>query len=187
VKNIFKKNIIGNKPFDQQYFIYAEETKLAWLTRIRGYKILWAKKARVYHLHNTVRRTDPGLEKNFRFIGERNKFTNWLTFYEFKTTVKLIPIYSLAILMLNIFEPNKILQRFRAYLWVLVHPNWWIPRRKEIQSQRKVLDNKLFKKMSCKLTDETRVSGCLRKKILSMLNTCCIKYFKLVRLRGIEV
>lgn len=185
---IFKKEIVGNKPFDQEYFIYAEETKLAWLTRIKGHKILWAKNARVYHLHNTVRKSDPSIEKKFRFIGERNKFTNWITFYEFGTTMKLMPVYALAILMINLFEPNKIPQRLKAYFWVLIHPNWWRTRRNEIEQARKLADKELFKKMSCKFSDESRIESAkgAQKIILRFINKLCYFYFRIVGLNSVE-
>ncbi len=183
---IYKKDIVGNAPFDQEYFIYAEETKLGWTTRIRGYKILWAKNARVYHLHNTVRRSDPRIEKKFRFLGERNKITNWLTFYELGTTLKLIPIYFLAILMINLFEPNKILQRVKAYLWILSHPNWWLSRRKEIQSVRKMCDADLFILMSAKLNDESRMRNKLQKEFLKIINKICCSYCRFAGLRFVE-
>jgi GT2 family glycosyltransferase len=154
---IFRREL--GPPFDNDYFIYAEETKFSWLTRIRGLRILWARNAHVYHLSNIVKKSNPALAKRFTFLGERNKVLNWLTLYQAGTTWKLLPVYLLGILALNAYEPRKIPYRLKAYAWLLAHPGIICRKRREVNALRKVPDRELFRMMSSKLQDDKDARG----------------------------
>ncbi len=169
--------------FDQQYFIYAEETKLSWKTRLRGHRILMATRAHVYHLHNTVRRSDPSIDARFTFLGERNKLTNWLTFYDDWTTLRLLPLFASALVMLNLKEPKKFKHRCRAYFWLLTHPRWIWKRRAEIASVRRVSDAKLLRGMSGKFADDWLVKGRFARAFLRFVNFKTRCYLRFVGIK----
>jgi hypothetical protein len=182
---IFRKDVIG-LPFDPDYFIYAEETKLSWLTRLRGHRILWARNAHVYHLSNLVRKSSsPTLRNHFTFLGERNKVMNWLTLYSPWTTVRLLPVFLLGILAINAYEPQKILRRARSYYYLLTHPGQVLRKRREVARLRKVPDRELLRQMSCKLQDDAGARGA-SGALVRLMNACTCAWFRLVGLPSVE-
>ena len=132
-------------PFDDDYFIYAEETKLSWQLRSRGYKIVLAPTSVVNHYHNVVRKSNKEFSKFAVYLGERNRLMNLLTFYQPLTTIKMLPLLAAQIAAANILEWRKIPYRAKAYGYLLAHPRLMWKKRKEIQSSRTVPDRELLK------------------------------------------
>ncbi|MBI4150316.1 glycosyltransferase family 2 protein, partial [Candidatus Woesearchaeota archaeon] len=132
---IFRRNL-ASRPFDPDYFIYAEDTYLGWLLRLRGYHIVTNKKSIVEHQLGTVKRSNPKIMHRFTFLGERNKLTNFLIFPTSWTLLRLLPILFLNIMCINIIMPKKILWRLQAYGWLLAHPGWVYRKRRSVQQQR---------------------------------------------------
>lgn len=180
---IYRKNLVGNEPFDKDYFIYAEETKLSWLMRLKGYAVKIAPEAKVFHLHNITRKSDKNVDTYFTFLGERNKIMNWLTFYEKKSLIKLLPLYFLGLLFLNLSNPKKIPSRFMGYFWILTHPRIIIKKRNEIQKQRKVSDGEIIRYLSCKLNNEKVISNNILRKFLWFLNKLFCIYCRVLRIK----
>lgn len=183
---IYRKNLVGDEPFDPDYFIYAEETKLSWLMRLRGYDIKIAPEAKVFHLHNITRKSSKKVDKYFTFLGERNKIMNWLTFYELKSLIKLFPVYLAGLLLPNLSDPRKIPSRFRSYLWILTHMELILKKRREMQSQRKISDSEIMRYMSYKLNNEKIVSSKGLKKVIRFLNWLSYVYSKIVGIKTID-
>ncbi len=132
-------------PFDEDYFIYAEETKLSWLLRSRGHKIMLAPTSVVNHYHNVVRKSNKEFSKFAVYLGERNRLVNLLTFYRPWTTIKMLPLLAAQTAAANVLEWRKIPYRAKAYGYLLAHPRLVWKKRKEIQSTRTVPDRELLK------------------------------------------
>jgi len=181
---IYKKNIVG-VPFDPDYFIYAEETKLSWLTRLRGYEIVIAPKSYFFHLGNVVRKKDFKINKYFTFLGERNKIINFLTFYSIKNLIKLSPLILLGTIFINFSELRKIPYRFKSYLWILFHLGWISKKRREAQKKRRVKDDDIIKNMSCKFYDDYFFSG-VAKYLFKILNFLFCIYCRIMLIKTIE-
>ncbi len=184
---IYRKSLVGEEPFDKDYFIYAEETKLSWLMRLKGYDIKIAPEANVFHLHNMVRKSNTKMDKYFTFLGERNKIMNWLTFYEMKNLIKLSPIYFIGLLFLNLSDLRKIPYRVSSYFWILTHQRIVLKKRNEIQKQRKVSDSEVVKYMSCRFNNEKIFRSRFLKSLVRLLNGFSCLYFRTMRLRTIEL
>ncbi|MDO8643207.1 MAG: glycosyltransferase family 2 protein [Candidatus Woesearchaeota archaeon] len=140
---IYRKEL-APVPFDDDYFIYAEETKLSWLLRSRGYKIMLAPTSIVNHYHNVVRKSNKEFSKFAVYLGERNRLMNLLTFYQWGTTLKMLPLFKLQSLASNIIQWRKIPYRFKAYWYIMTHLKMVWKKRKEIQSARSVPDKALL-------------------------------------------
>lgn len=182
-----KKNLVPKPLFDSDYFIYAEETKLCWLMRSKGYEIVAAPKAVVYHLENIVRKSDKRINKYFTFLGERNKIMNWLTLYECFTILRFLPYFFFAILFINIFEPRKIPYRLNAYLWLLLHPFTIARKRNEARRWKKLPDKELLQLMSCKLQEPSKIKNAAARAFLHFVNFISCLYCTIVgfRMRGL--
>jgi GT2 family glycosyltransferase len=140
---IYKREL-SPLPFDDDYFIYAEETKLSWQLRSKGYKIMFAPLSVVDHYHNIVRKSSKSFSKFAVYLGERNRTMNLLTFYQPWTTLKMLPFMAGQMLVSNILEPRKIPYRFKAYAMLLASPRKIWRKRKEIQGNRTVGDKELL-------------------------------------------
>jgi len=151
---IYRKDII-NPPFDDDYFIYAEETKMAWMLMCMGYKIKLATKSVVNHYHNVTRKENTEFAKKAVFLGERNTVMNLLTFYDLWTTMRVFPILLGQIVFRNIIQPRKVPYRFKAYVWLITHGGLILKKRREIRSIKRLSDGNLLKKMTWKLWPRT--------------------------------
>jgi GT2 family glycosyltransferase len=45
---------VRDQYFDEDFFMYAEDTDLGWRARLRGWKAIYTPKAKVYHLHSAA-------------------------------------------------------------------------------------------------------------------------------------
>ena len=165
---IFKREIV-KKLFDPDYFIYAEETKLSWLTRLRGYDIVQARDSIFYHLTNIVKKSSGKFSKHFTFLGERNRILNYFTFYSPLNMIRIFPLLLINVIILNIFEIRKLPWRFKSYFWILFHLGFLSKKRREAQGQRKVNDKEIIKYMGGKL------SGTLYKETDSKITTNAVR------------
>jgi GT2 family glycosyltransferase len=173
-------------PFDDDYFIYAEETKLSWVMRVQGYGVKIAPKARLFHLHSVARKSDKKVNTYFTFLGERNKVLNWYTWFTPWTTMRLLPVFFVSALLLNLFDWKKIPSRIKAYLWVLAHPGWIIRKRREIRKMRNVKDKAVFRSMSCKIYNDYAIENKVLRGILRGLNAASRGYYRLVGLKTMD-
>lgn len=182
---IYRRELVP-VPFDGDYFIYAEETKLSWIMRVQGYHVMIAPKAKLFHLHSVSKKSNKKVNTYFTFLGERNKVLNWFTWFSPWTTIRLLPVFFASALLLNLFDWRKIPSRVKAYFWVLFHPNWIVRKRREIQALRKVKDKEVFKSMSCKIYNDYAIENKVLRWILRGLNGISRAYYGIVGLRTRE-
>ena len=45
---------LGNDYFDEDFFMYADDTDLGWRARLRGWKTIYTPRARLYHAHSAA-------------------------------------------------------------------------------------------------------------------------------------
>lgn len=183
---IYKKRIV-DLPFDSEYFIYAEDIYLAWLLQLMGYKNRVARRSIVHHFHNITKKKG-GREMNnyFVYLGERNRILNLFLFYELKNLLRVLPLAFLGTIVINSSEPRKIPYRLKSYLWLLCNPREVMTKRNYIQDKRKIPDDEIIGKMSCKLMDEDKVKQIGFRWILKSINKIFYLYCKIVRLNTIE-
>lgn len=182
---IYRRNLI-TEPFDPDYFIYAEETKLSWLMRLRGYDIKIAPKANVFHLRNITRKSNKKTDKYFTFLGERNKIMNWLTFYKIRTLIRLFPMYLIGLLILNFSDPKKAIPRVKGYFWILTHLDVIHKKRDEVQRQRRVSDEAITRYISCNFNDERAFKNKILRFLILILNKFFCFYFRIVGIKTVE-
>jgi GT2 family glycosyltransferase len=60
----------GDSYFDEDFFMYADDTDLGWRARLRGWKCIYTPGAKVYHLHSASSETYSPLKA---FLVERNR------------------------------------------------------------------------------------------------------------------
>jgi len=86
-KKLFKK--IGK--FDQDYFMYVEDSELGWKLWDTGYKVLVVPKSRIYHKVNSNKKKP----SDYYFFNTRNRL---ITIVKNATNLNLLPIIGFSII-----------------------------------------------------------------------------------------
>lgn len=178
---------LSNKPFDDDYFIYAEDTYFCWLLRLQGFHIKSVPKAKIYHEGGAVTKDFRKMGEFFTYLGERNRILNMLIFYKWFSLLRLFPPFLFTVLLNNVYDPKNILVRLKSYAWILFHPIKILQKRHHIQKQRKVSDKEIFKYMSFKLFEEENLSSKFFQIFLKTCNKLVYYYYKLVGIKTKEM
>ena len=147
-KDVFDK--IGG--FDEDYFIYVEETDLGWRSWLAGYKTVFCPKSVVYHEFGTSIKILSEKKSNFnvRFHGTKNYIMTLIKNLGNKQLLTVLPRHVIIWIFFAFFLVFR--GNFRSAFNVL-GGIWWnvvnlpqtIFKRKKIQLNRVISDEKLFK------------------------------------------
>ncbi len=133
--------------FDEDYFIYDDDTDFCWRTRLLGYKIIFVPSARVYHFGQIPRAS---WQPKKIFHGVKNRGCTLLKNYELRNLWWRMVIYYLALttgalvfaLVRKLMQAYALL-RGSAYLVLNFNAIW--RKRIKVQERRRVSDERLFK------------------------------------------
>lgn len=146
-KDVFNK--IGG--FDNDYFIYVEETDLGWRSWLAGYKTVFCPRSVVYHEFGTSLKVLSPKKSNLnvRFHGTKNYIMTLIKNLSFPKLVFILPFHIFIWFCFAFFL--MIRGSFRSAFNVLKGIGWnitnfstTISKRKRIQAVRVVSDNYLF-------------------------------------------
>jgi len=183
---IYRKKLV-DVPFDDDYFIYHEDSYFGWLLNLRGYKSGVILSSIVYHEGEATVKQAKGLSAFYAYLGERNRLMNLFIFYSLPTLLKLLPLIFLTTFLLNIFNFKRVPARLKSYLWLLSHVFLILSKRSKIQRQRKVPDSKIMIYMSAKLFEERMFGNKFVKILIKILNKFSFAYARLLGLKSIEL
>ncbi len=140
--------------FDEDYFIYVEETDLGWRTWLSGYSVVFAPGSIVYHKFGTSS-VILGKDKNdfnAKFHGSKNYILTLLKNFGFKNLCMILPIH--IFLWLGLAWFSFFSGRWRQCWWIHKGIAWnisnfpkSIKKRSIIQKQRSIADKELFHTM----------------------------------------
>ncbi len=158
--------------FDEKFYMYHEDLDLAWRARLRGYEIILAPRAVVYHYYRFRR------NQLMYYWTERNRAAVLLQNYSFKTLLLLAPMLLITELMILIYSAAHgwLLQKLRSYAWILWHLPGILKQRSEIQSRRQVSDKIIMQRMDSSLEFSE-----IKNSVLTYLVNPAVKlYYKLI-------
>ena len=147
-KKVFKK--IGG--FDDDYFIYLEETDLGMRSGIAGYKSIYNPKSIVYHMFGGSIES-LGKNKmiyNSKFHGSKNYICTLIKNLESTSLLKILPIHiiswlGLACYKITTFKISESLFILKGIIWNIIFLPKTLYKRHYIQKFRKISDRKLFR------------------------------------------
>jgi len=181
----YNKNIV-DQPFWIEYFSYGEDIYLCWLARLKGYKVCLYTNSIVYHSHGgATKNLNKTLYNKSTIHGIKNLLLNYFLFYNIFNIIRIFPLLLITQLGHIFYEPKKIKYTFEAYKWLIQNYKKILLKRKEIQKQRKVNDNKLIKIMSYKIYNDNLVKG-LNKYIIYIMNILFMIYCKIMFIKTYE-
>lgn len=142
--------------FDEDFFLYMEETDLSLRARLAGWKCLYVPQSVILHDYNL--RFGP----NKVFYQERNRYLMLLKNLKWRSLLVLLP----AILLAEVVTWGFVLlgdrdhwkNKFRAYLWIAANWKTVIRKHKATQQLRKVSDRELLTSTGVRL-DFGQVAG----------------------------
>jgi len=145
-KEAFKR--VGG--FDEDYFIYLEETDLGWRTWLAGYRIIFIPESRVYHEFGTSQAI-LGERQNYlaKFHGTKNYISTNFKNLGRKSLIKILPLHIFLWLGICVWlgikgQFKSSLFVFQGMFWPLANIRGLAKKRAIIQKKRKVSDGELF-------------------------------------------
>ena len=140
--------------FDSDYFIYVEETDLGWRTWLTGYKVVFCPWSVVYHEFgsSTIILGKVLNTYNAKFHGSKNYILTHAKNLDAQNIIRiLIPHIilweGLAIYSLFKMDLNAFLWINKGIFWNLKNIRSTLRKRVDIQSRRKISDDRLFSKI----------------------------------------
>jgi len=182
---IYRKKLV-ELPFDDDYFIYHEDSYLGWLLRLKGYKVGVVPKAAVYHYGEASIKAAKGISGKFVYLGERNRLMNLFIFYSPLTLLKLLPLIFLTTLFTNIYDYKRIHYRLKSYGWLLTHAFAILSKRFKIQRQRRLPDSRITPYMSSKLFEVKYMKNGPARLIAQLLNWFSFAYCRILKIKSVE-
>jgi GT2 family glycosyltransferase len=139
--------------FDDDYFIFVEETDLALRMWLAGYTALYLPTSVVYHEFSSSRNTlNERHTRLVRFHGSKNYVCTLLKSLEWRTLVKILPVH--ISLWLAFAFASALKRQPRTALWI-VEGLWWnvlhfpqtMKKRRAVQRFRVVSDADIWRKV----------------------------------------
>lgn len=150
-RNVFDK-ISG---FDEDYYMYLEETDLSWRVWLLGYRVVFIPQAIAYHAFNTPRKDFKRYYPKYivRYYGCRNYILTLLKNLELVTLLKILPLHLGCWVLLSIFFALKFNIDDAFYIlkgisWNILNIPLILRKRHFINTHiRSVSDSKILKKI----------------------------------------
>ncbi len=131
--------------FDEEFFIYDDDTDFCWRSRLLGYRVVFVPGARVLH-EGEIKK---GLHPRRLYHSAKNRVYTMVKNYELKNVwQRLFMYYVLLVLCALVFglllkgKHTSALFKGLAYPIVNLHAVW--NKRLRVQTRRRVSDNALF-------------------------------------------
>ena len=127
--------------FDQDMFLYLEDTDLSWKVRQMGYQVLFVPASLVYHKYS------PNRGHRFYYYFERNRWWVLLTYYRPATLVVLAPAAILMELgqLWFAWRAGLLAQKLASYAYFLQHANRRrLGRRRRTAQARRTVSDRQF-------------------------------------------
>jgi GT2 family glycosyltransferase len=150
-KDLFER--IGG--FDEDFYMYLEETDLSWRVWLAGYRVVFIPAAVVYHAFNTTKKDFKRYYPKYivRYYGCRNYITTLIKNFGFLNLSRILPLHIGCWLILSIsflFKGNFDDTRYilKALLWNILNIRVVLKRRKFINTYiRKINDSCVLAKV----------------------------------------
>jgi GT2 family glycosyltransferase len=131
--------------FDEDYFIYDDDTDFCWRARLLGYRVIFVPSARVCHSGQVTK----GLQPRKLFHSVKNRVYTLLKNYELRNLWWRMCVYyvimSLSVsALVFLLKPEQALASLKGLADIIMNFKDVWQKRMEVQSRRRVSDEKLF-------------------------------------------
>jgi GT2 family glycosyltransferase len=154
--------------FDEDTFLYMEDTDLSWRARLSGWRCLYTPESVVLH-HYTLRMTPQKV-----FYQERNRYLMLVKNLRWPTLLVLLPAQLLAEVMTWGFvlynDRANFMNKLRAYRWIITNWPAILRKRRVTQALRRVPDRELLRHTTFRLEFELASKGIVGKLAQFLFN-----------------
>ena len=141
--------------FDEDFYMYLEETDLSWRLWLAGYRVVFVPKSIVYHAYGTKKKAKRQYYPEYvvRYYGSRNYISTLIKNLGFLNLIKILPLHIFSWLGLStMFVCRKKFKDafwiIKAIIWNLANAGTLIKKRRFIQRNiRKVGDSQIMAKI----------------------------------------
>ena len=162
--------------FNEEFFMYHEDTDLGWRLRLAGYKNILAPESIIYHKYEFSKSI-----KKYYWM-ERNRYITIFQNYSARTLFLIMPALLLMETGLFVFSffSGWWKEKLRVYKYFLWPKSWRkiVKTRKKIQKSRKVADKEILRYFVGKILFQDMDNWILRKIANPALNL----YWKIVKI-----
>lgn len=145
-----KKALFDASLFDEDYFMYFEESDLCWRIWLMGYKVRYIPTSIVYHApRRPVKFTSTQRKYLAQYYGTRNMIMSLIKNFGMKSLLRILPIHFLA--WFSIVFLYIIKKRTQPAMWVLAGVIWNLRnfaftwrKRQFVQALRKSTDDNIL-------------------------------------------
>jgi GT2 family glycosyltransferase len=156
------------KGFDEDTFLYMEDTDLSWRARLSGWRCLYTPDSVVLH-HYSLRMTPDKV-----FYQERNRYLMLVKNLRWPTLLVLLPAQLLAELMTWGFvlynDRANFMNKLRAYGWIITNWPAILRKRSVTQALRRVPDRELLRHTTFRLEFDLASKGIVGKLAQFLFN-----------------
>jgi GT2 family glycosyltransferase len=154
--SIIRKNVLDKiGGFDEDFYMYLEETDLSWRVWLAGLRVAFIPASIVYHAFNTPKKDFKRYYTKHivRYYGCRNYISTLIKNLEFSNTIKILPLHLGCWVLLVVFFALKTKLMDSLYIlkgigWNLLNLGLLIKKHNYIRGHvRKVRDSEIFKKI----------------------------------------
>lgn len=144
-------NKIGG--FDDDFFIYAEESDLCWRVWLQGYRVVLIPNSIVYHKFGLSSKVlQEKIDYLIKFHGTKNHITTLMKNLEFKNLQKILPIHismwmGIALFFLVKRQSKSVKWIFQGIIWNLTNCRNTVKKRRIVQANRTMKDEEIFPKI----------------------------------------
>jgi GT2 family glycosyltransferase len=135
--------------FDEQFFMYVEDTDLSWRARLAGFRCWYTPDAIVKHDY------EPGYSPRKAFYLDRNRHLMLLKNLERGTYLRLLPGLLLSEIVTGGFlvlqGPRYWAVKWQVYGWLLRQRRSILASRRAVQAQRRRDDREIMQQMTYRL------------------------------------
>ena len=150
-KELFDK--IGG--FDEDYYMYLEETDLSWRVWLAGFRVVFIPGAKVYHAFNTARKDFKRYYPKYivRYYGCRNYILTLIKNLGLKSSIKFLPLHISCWVLLSFFFTLKgnfydAFLILKGIAWNILNTGLLLKKRRFINSNiRKIADSVILSKI----------------------------------------
>ncbi len=148
---IRKKILVQQGDFDPDYFIYLEETDLAWRAWMAGYTALYVPSSVVFHESGTssLILSKNQHDYNGKFHGCKNYILTLLKNLEGKNLLKILPLH--IVLWVGLAYYSLFQRKLQPWIWIhqaiwwnMVHFHETWKKRQQVQQTRKKTDDEIL-------------------------------------------
>ncbi len=144
---IIKKEVIEKiGDYNEEYYMYHDDTEMGWRAKLAGYKIVFASKSSIYHKYEFSRSV------KMLYYMERNRYLNIFSFYKLPTIFLIF--LPLIIMELGLLSYSVLIKNFKNKLkiyYYFLKPGTWrkiIKTRNSVKKYRQVSDREMSKNIS---------------------------------------